>query len=274
MGQEASVPLDGEEQSLEEQARAPPSSAVVAPLSPRSSGAKRKGGMHLSGLFPSSSLTRKEAAAAMNPDHILGDESQSSSQRHLDALQRIPVSHEANGDASFTQHHQYPPEHSSAPAETPNTTTPTKKLLSGRARGMISSMRHLSLGITSRKPKEPNNTDWEKQWDDDEDDSEDDEEGEPNQATLVPTTTGPLHATLPPMPLTAVAEDDDDDETVRHVIPPEEAGLEIPPELQKPDVQMFMPVLRVLGKGSFGKVRINLYLLIIPLHVISSHSNT
>ena len=35
-------------------------------------------------------------------------------------------------------------------------------------------------------------------------------------------------------------------------------------EDSKPNVQMFMPMLRVLGKGSFGKVRFLLQLFVVP----------
>jgi hypothetical protein len=208
------------------------------------------------------------------------------------------------------------------------TATPDKKsIFSGRAsaRGMINSMRNLSIGnALQRKTKEVN--DWEKQWDEDDDDSDDGQQdaaasGRPiegqyktnaipppppplppsNHSLLVGSATAgtapksPIrhdnlyYATPPPPPpppsLSAV------DLLSSTTAPPLSAApsLVTPPppqypyvtqphqqhasggldvwetdaslpqphayDVRKPDVDMFLPVLRVLGKGSFGKVR-------------------
>jgi len=168
---------------------------------------------------------------------------------------------------------------------------------SGRsARGMISTMRNLSIGGALRKQKDVQ--DWEKQWDEDEDDDEDesDEEDEHHQLQQQP----PLHslkttaAAAPPAVMTGSSLQRASEPTDLLSGPPpvtasyasSSAGVsssslmaaetttmqqqaagpdwdtegipQAPREAagRKPDVQMFLPMLRVLGKGSFGKVRL------------------
>ena len=195
----------------------------------------------------------------------------------------------ALGRAPPHPHHEHPPIPSAASGS-------NKKGLfqsSGRgARGMISSMRNLSIGGALRKQKDVQ--DWEKQWDEDEDDDEDesDEEDEHHQLQQQP----PLHslkataAAAPPTVMTGSSLQRASEPTDLLSGPPVTAsyassGLsssslmaatttvqqqaagpdwdtegipQAPREAtgRKPDVQMFLPMLRVLGKGSFGKVRL------------------
>lgn len=170
------------------------------------------------------------------------------------------------------------------------------------ARGMINSMRNLSLGGALRKQKEVN--DWEKQWDEDEDDSDDGEggvdttgvaasagqHGENSSALINGSSSLPplVDGHLPPyltndagMPMPKSPTRPPDLLDLPSAYPPastspqrqqyqrdhlQQTGLEtwdtadLPQDqyaldVRKPDVEMFLPVLRVLGKGSFGKVR-------------------
>jgi hypothetical protein len=230
-----------------------------------------------------------------------------------------------------THHHHHPPAAAAAAVVTTTQETtnnnnaeiilPEPKkgvggLFPGRAKGMINTMRNLSIGGALRKQKEVQ--DWEKQWDEDEsDDDEDDDEFDESQqeqeddmilqansssTSLRSSTTLPSSATssgnsIPPPALVApmkrlglspksashgrgmslpsrptskkatsaptivatTAEDllsaplhvasSAEWDTVPPPPPMPESIVE-----RKPDVQMFMPMLRVLGKGSFGKV--------------------
>jgi hypothetical protein len=142
---------------------------------------------------------------------------------------------------------------------------------------------------TTTTGKEVN--DWETKWDEDDDSDDDDEK--PNGVPMTTTTTMPLHPQMRPgmdaglssatpttvIPIMAATTattleaksattttTDAPQQSQPHVVPAAaEDGVEwdtgavlhqgpvVPND--KPNVQMFMPLLRVLGKGSFGKVR-------------------
>lgn len=177
----------------------------------------------------------------------------------------------------------------------PNSSSGNKKGLftTGRsARGMINSMRNLSIGGALRKQKDVQ--DWEKQWDEDEDDESDEEEEEEEPAPLHVSAAAAASAVPVPLSPTRPAAQAVATSLSRGVAAPpslavstatdllsaptpvtaplsptmhqQQAGPEWDTEglpmisreaagQRKPDVQMFLPMLRVLGKGSFGKVR-------------------
>jgi hypothetical protein len=134
--------------------------------------------------------------------------------------------------------------------------------------------------------------DWETRWDDDEDDSEGEEDEKPPAAnnTLplqlrpgmdnfasTPTKLPDLQynhqqSQSQPQPqkahlVTATPEDQRQQQTQQQQLPSSQADADDGVEWdsgamlgagdphEKPNVQMFLPLLRVLGKGSFGKVR-------------------
>jgi len=166
-----------------------------------------------------------------------------------------------------------------------------KSLFPGRAsaRGaaLINSMRNLSLGVRNKQKGEVN--DWEKQWDED-DDSEGEDESDLRQQQQLQSSM-PLHQIRPGMDAGHSAPDSllqaqqlaspsATQPVVANFVTPEtqpedllskpigEDGVEwdtgAPQQQQpdanlKPNVQMFMPMLRVLGKGSFGKVKTNIH---------------
>ena len=218
------------------------------------------------------------------------------------ALGRVPPS------ASSHQHQQntdYP----AIPNTTSGNNNGSKKGLfpAGRsARGMINSMRNLSIGSALRKQKDVQ--DWEKQWDEDEDDeSEEEEDATEEQSTIYSSAAAAVPAIKPAFPPRAgavptletsfsrgmaaapsiLASDSTDllsdstdllSATIAVSTSSSSAPLSVQQQQQqqvgpdwateglpvlqretdksqrKPDVQMFLPMLRVLGKGSFGKV--------------------
>lgn len=151
------------------------------------------------------------------------------------------------------------------------------------ARGVISQMRSLRIN-KQEKQKVENAQDWEKQWyaDDDEDDS--DEEDDPGYNMNVPSNSSGMvtptnaammgradadyaasnaHLVSPPELVTsrAVAPTPQDlldleDSPTHQKIQTEDLLAGNALAEKKPDVRMFLPMLRVLGKGSFGKVRL------------------
>lgn len=170
-----------------------------------------------------------------------------------------------------------------------NNTTPKKGMnfrqgANTAGRTIINSMKNLTL---TRKPsqiqRQASNgksvNDWEKQWDEDDDD-EDDEEEEQVESTDVktpaaaqplhrqmrpgldaglssaPLSSAPLVTSTPPQKPHVVTE-----ESIDQLKPVPDDGVEwdtgdpLEAPLDKPKVEMFLPLLRVLGKGSFGKVR-------------------
>ena len=115
-----------------------------------------------------------------------------------------------------------------------------------RGAALVNSMRHLAIGVRKKEA-----TEWEKNWDEDESDDEEEDA----------VAAAPLHArqmehgfSVPPPP--AYPEPTD---LLSEPLPGQEQLVD-PKEWdtaddtsQKPNARMF-PMLRVLGKGSFGKV--------------------
>jgi hypothetical protein len=132
---------------------------------------------------------------------------------------------------------------------------------------ILNSMKNLSLGSNRNINKTPTTQDWETRWDED-DDSDDGEDDVQDQIQKQPSHP-PSHA--PPLPrpgmgvpaisspaavepkthlVTATPEQGTAEDGVEW-----DTGVFTPGEdYEKPNVHMFLPLLRVLGKGSFGKV--------------------
>jgi hypothetical protein len=370
MGQEASLPVDGRgvdgiDASLEEQAKAPPSS--VNPTIHTQKDSKRNK-LNIPHMFQRTakehnhdleSFEQREAARAAasggniylrhdseSEDYSLqkmpsqqadelqmghtfyqpGMQQRADESSKPEAVRHNPLTtmegHHAAEMSVLMQAQQqsatsmgHPESTSQLPPPHPNASI-KKGLFPGRsARGMINSMRNLSIGGALRKQKEIN--DWEKQWDEDDDDSEDGEAqqqqqhggmilrpgmdaGHSNSSLLlavpppppalsshvIPMSTTPprggttplqqQHVRFPSAPPSPIPATDLLSAPSSPLQEKVGGGLEwdtgialIPQQLsfegRKPDVQMFLPVLRVLGKGSFGKVRSVVILLGVSL---------
>jgi hypothetical protein len=154
----------------------------------------------------------------------------------------------------------------------------------GRGAAIINSMKNLSLSSAIQKATEKTKSgkvaggevnDWETKWDEDDDDESDDDEENENHSTM------PLHpqmrqpatiSTDTPQPMdptlvqtqqqkahlvTATPESDSHPSQHgpnAHGATWDTAIIHEGKTEDKPNVQMFLPLLRVLGKGSFGKV--------------------
>eukprot|EP00548_Thalassiothrix_antarctica_P021018 CAMPEP_0194191416 /NCGR_PEP_ID=MMETSP0154-20130528/66726_1 /TAXON_ID=1049557 /ORGANISM="Thalassiothrix antarctica, Strain L6-D1" /LENGTH=339 /DNA_ID=CAMNT_0038914059 /DNA_START=206 /DNA_END=1221 /DNA_ORIENTATION=- len=188
-------------------------------------------------------------------------------QSSLDPSQTIPVMYASEGGASMRSNQNSASGNSSATG------------LRNGGRALINSMRNLTVGTgnlkttgLSRKvdPVQKEENEWETRWDADDDDS--DGEEEVNKVEQDPKPVGPpkLSSTIPvdllsePVPTTTLStqkitaspqilhrkdastQDLSQENELRH-----ELKL---PAYERPNVQMFLPLLRVLGKGSFGKV--------------------
>ncbi len=126
--------------------------------------------------------------------------------------------------------------------------SPRKTIFPG-GKNLINSMRNLSLGVRSKPKIAAGAADWEKQWDDDDEDSSDEDEEE----------VGPLHFQDQPVEddakLPAQTLPENQDVSVISSDDAIEWDTAVQQDMEeKPDIQMFLPMLRVLGKGSFGKV--------------------
>lgn len=320
MGQEASLPQNGED--FEEQAKAPPSTSTAGPLGGVGGGTTttgRNGRKFMNAILQRGHHDPSSNDGLMNgngPIHTMeaNEFSHSQQQQHQHHVQQHgAVSHagpdhtrderDAANSEMFSQlENQYYPQQPQNQQQQQTwtahpivgvlyeKTTPARKVkaATGRGAALINSMRNLSLGGALR-PKQPKAVaqDWEKQWDeDDEEDDEDDEEEEEEeeiilgadeaaQAVPIPLhqqPSSPEHTIVPP----AAASFPIDESPIKHteslalqhltdagISTESEDGLEWDTNTgaeptsdeEKPNMQMFLPMLRVLGKGSFGKVR-------------------
>lgn len=187
----------------------------------------------------------------------------------------IPVMYTAEGGANLKNNMQSPAPAAAAAAaqQAANSIRTGGKVVRNGGRALINSMRNLTVGTGTTKsdkqnsasersvPQAPNSglfraeNAWETNWDDDEDEEDSDDGTEHDQATS------------PQKPPPSPAEPPDLLREPVPVIPHFSPGLNHqewdnglianhkPPVHEKPSVQMFLPLLRVLGKGSFGKVR-------------------
>jgi hypothetical protein len=291
MGQEASLPADGED-DLEE--LAPPSHTTAA--TPSSSS------MHHPGQHQQHGGGGGKTTASKVPQKMLNMmRAFEQTARGDDSLQKMDSTEGGAGIIPTT-------------GGTATTTTTTKASLfrpTATARGVISQMRSLRINKQSveKPPKAEQVQDWEKQWyADDEDDSDEEEDvvaaspggyhnaasssvppvgGGSSSAGVVVTPTnaamarpgldsGPaimssshVHLVTPPdllasgraapssqmLAYSEVSLNHHQQQQHVHMQPDEVFTGVLDPSGKKPDVAMFLPMLRVLGKGSFGKVR-------------------
>jgi hypothetical protein len=267
MGQEASVPQNGGvDETLEEQAKAPPSASNPAPpatATTTTTGRKKlMNAMFRGTQQPDSSIsssTYSKDGIMNGEDHAAGypPDATAAAQHEPAYSQEQFARQEEQYYPQLQQQQQQQPAASAIFERTASKKGGLGKVATGRGAAIINSMRNLSLTGALRPKKGPVN-DWEKQWDEDDDESDGEEEsaqpavplhhqaGEPVRPD---TAMRPdLPPTTPPRaPRPAIVEQDDGLEwdTAAGTVPSEE----------KPNIQMFMPMLRVLGKGSFGKVR-------------------
>jgi hypothetical protein len=239
MGQEASLPADPD---LEEQARAPPSSTNPPAVLSRQQllqqqqqqqAHNRPGSKLMNGIFRHGHETAEGDVVLWAAE---GDDSP-------------PPPH-----YNYPQNHaqpqiQHPIDDTSQKSavgvilEAPSSTSKTKQRLSIRP-SIIQSMRQLSL--RPGKKTTVNNGDWEKQWDNDEDSGSSSDDGDNDDDAIAKPATRP-------------ALDQSHDAITLNDILPTAAAATITisdTNTAKPHLEMFMPMLRVLGKGSFGKVRV------------------
>jgi len=182
----------------------------------------------------------------------------------LDHSQAIPVMYASEGGAN-TRANQ---------SNTSSSTAATAKAVRNGGRALINSMRNLTVATGNLKstglPRKPDpvqreENEWESRWDADDDDSDGEEEQEDYQPehdpTLVPPpkkmpSTTPVDLLAAPVPTPASKQN----EAFSQISQAEDEDLLFQKgkkvlAYKKPNVQMFLPLLRVLGKGSFGKVR-------------------
>jgi len=196
----------------------------------------------------------------------------------LDHSQTIPVMYASEGGASMRNNQNTASTNSSA---TGLALTGSKAVRNG-GRALINSMRNLTVATgnlkttgLSRKvdPVQREENEWETRWDADDDESDGEEEhqdvkverdpmpvGPPKLTSTTPvdllsaavTVTAPSTQQMkisPPIPQLGDARDRDSGREKELC-----DGQKSSPAYEKPNVQMFLPLLRVLGKGSFGKV--------------------
>jgi hypothetical protein len=157
---------------------------------------------------------------------------------------------------------------------------------SGRGAAIINSMKNLSISSAIQKAADKAKSgkgggevnEWETKWDEDDDDDDESDDGNQGRESH---SNKPLHPPVGSIPgssnaplatdancaqsqqnahlVTATPESDKHPlqrvDTTDDVV--WDTGLmKGQPPQDKPNVQMFLPLLRVLGKGSFGKVRL------------------
>lgn len=151
---------------------------------------------------------------------------------------------------------------------------------SGKGASIINSMKNLSIkdaikGAATKSGKGGDGgeevNDWETKWDEDDDDDDDEDESDEDEEVEKPPIT-PLHpqvqqqvdnmgfAETPQQKAHLVTATPENDVYPPQRLAGEDGGnwstgiVQGQPPGDKPNVQMFLPLLRVLGKGSFGKV--------------------
>mmetsp|Transcript_1461 Transcript_1461/g.1965 ORF Transcript_1461/g.1965 Transcript_1461/m.1965 type:complete len:642 (-) Transcript_1461:393-2318(-) len=186
--------------------------------------------------------------------------------KSLDPSQAVPVffasASEGGAGVRNSQNQASSLPTSSGMNSVPAIAASSSKAVRNGGRALINSMRNLTVATGSRKsnhgPQREEN-DWETKWDEDDDESDGEEEEVNNEAKkeiqkqAVDLLSEPIGAsqsnpsqTPPQIPKVGFTGDLDWEKT--------SVNETKPPEYDKPNVQMFLPLLRVLGKGSFGKV--------------------
>lgn len=204
----------------------------------------------------------------------------------------------SNGIPAPPHHQRSPPRDTASAAVTVMMTEPLTKSRSGKLPGtrLINSMKNLAISAKGavvhadhsdgKSPTSDSVSDWQRQWeDDDESDAEDEED------VKMPAKGG-MHSPLRPGMMndgystTAVgvarlgpASPERESATMATLSPTKDqydrqlsdgvewdTGKQVMPQREKPSIEMFLPMLRVLGKGSFGKVRCVAFLIGIVAH--------
>jgi hypothetical protein len=135
-----------------------------------------------------------------------------------------------------------------------------KTVVSKGGRALFNSMRNLTVSGLKKGGQQKDENEWEAKWDEDDDESDGEEE------ILMSASQEHLHVpsvTPTPPPQDLLSEPLPQIPQLPPQLPPP-SGLPPPewetpirpkaPVSEKPNIQMFLPLLRVLGKGSFGKV--------------------
>lgn len=259
MGNEASVP---EDEGLQPPSQIPPNGELSESIRV---GKALKVAKAVLQKATDASVFRDSAGESVHPSQ------EHSKQIYEDTTACIPVMYTAEGGAGFKQ--------------VPNAATPGAaaqaaisirtggKVVRNGGRALINSMRNLAVGSGAPKsdksssaervvPPAPNSgglfkaeNAWETNWDDDDDDEDDSDDSTEEEVVILPEKPPALPdqpSDLVSMPLPMIPM------LTKGLSNEWENGFPLqskPPPYEKPSVQMFLPLLRVLGKGSFGKVR-------------------
>lgn len=157
---------------------------------------------------------------------------------------------------------------------------------SGRGAAIINSMKNLSISGAIQKAADKAKSgkiggevnEWETKWDEDDDDDDESDDGNQGREihsnkplhSQVGSTTGSSNAPLatdencaqPQQKAHLVTATPESDKRPLQRVDTTDGAvwdtglMQGQPSQDKPNVQMFLPLLRVLGKGSFGKVRL------------------
>lgn len=195
--------------------------------------------------------------------------------KSLDPSQAVPVFFASSSESSAaSRNHQNAASAittSSGMNSVPGIAASGSKAVRNGGRALINSMRNLTVATGSRKtnmgPQREEN-DWETKWDEDDDES-DGEEEESHVEMKQDAQSKPSPHSPQQQPVDLLSEPIVASQVVPSQTPPQVPKLRPTGdvdwdkvtvaqsklvEYEKPNVQMFLPLLRVLGKGSFGKV--------------------
>lgn len=278
MGQEASLPqgVENGDESLEEMARAPPSAVDPSqppPPPPPSTSTGRGGRKLMNAMFRSSQQQQQHG----DSDQHTSNEGRGAADVSPDASQQQNSNEtdEQNNDQSRQQSSLSQREQQQSTASSNEKTSPRKTIFpagkgaSSRGAALIHSMRNLSLGGALRSGKQhpkvaTGAADWEKQWDEDDGESSDEDDVDQESGPLhfqdtceVDEQQSVSHLVSDDTKMAAQTLEEKQDASVissDDALEWDTAVRQEMPEGEKPDIQMFLPMLRVLGKGSFGKV--------------------
>lgn len=295
MGQEASLPENAVDASLEEQARAPPSATPPQNSqypthpqpqhqhAPNAMIAAGRSGRKLMGVLRGNnndSTEQQQGAHSGIPGSGSPDRIQQQGGRVLSNGDPNSAVDLLGGSApvansQHAQHNDQLQTHQPVVGVLYEKTPPRKGLFqkpgSGRGAAFINSMRNLSLGGRNQhnQVQKPKGTvsNWEQQWDEDDDSDGDEPEVAQQFASM------PLHQQQQSAAATETLIDDENNASTA-VQPQQPNDLlwdSSKPQEGKPTLEMFLPMLRVLGKGSFGKVRSpqRMYMFVVYFHLAS-----
>lgn len=281
MGNEGSIPANEDE--FESQARAPPSS--VNPSTPQQQTQQQsqtpgRGGRMMNAVFHRRQQNNtaqhphpNPSAPPMQPEDMvmMSPEQQQQYYQEQQDLYEQQQQQQYYNQSGYPSNESYNKATNNAVAAA---TTPSKKpglnfRPTGRAgAALLNSMKNLSLGGGRNSKNTTTAEEWETKWDED-DESDEEEEEEEGEIQKMPAHPSPVaRPGLDMVGVNTVATSPAPSKTKTHLVTatPEQGSLEDGVEwdtgvaatgddYEKPNVEMFLPLLRVLGKGSFGKVR-------------------